>query len=476
MTWLIFPHQLFSKRYDEKIILIEHPRFFSDFDFHKQKLLLHRASMKEFEGEIETTDYIEFDDQLEKPFKKNKTLRLYRPEDHKLKKWIENTAEKHDTELKIQESPMFLTSMDWNRQYFQENSYSQLPYYKAQRKRLDVMVDEDGNPEGGKWSFDPENREKMPKDHEPPSIPEFHSKTLEEAKQYVKTNFPDNPGSLTVFIYPTTREQALENLSDFLDNRLENFGRYQDAIDRDLTYGYHSVLSPSLNIGLITPEEVIDKTIKTREQEDLPLNSVEGFIRQIMGWREFVRAIYHLEPKLKDHNFWKNENEFPKEFYTAQTSIPPIDQSIKRVKNNAYTHHIERLMVLGNPMLLLELDPDQVYRWFMEMFIDSYDWVMTPNIYGMSQYSYTKMMTKPYISSSNYIKKMSNYDKGEWEEIWDGLYWSFVKKYREKIEDIPRMKMMTSHLDRMNESTLKQHQKNAEEFKERLSIESDHLK
>ncbi len=475
MPWLIFPHQLFRKKYDEKIVLMEHPRFFTDFDFHKQKLLLHRASMKEFGSETPTTDYLEFDGDLEKPFRNNRKLKLHRPEDHDLKKWVEKTAEEHDTELKIQGSPMFLTSMDWNREYFRENDHSHQKYYKTQRKRLEVMVDDEGDPEGGKWSFDPENREKMPEDHQPPNIPEFHSKTIEEAKRYVEKNFSDNPGSLTEFIYPIKREQALENLKDFLKNRLENFGRYQDAIDRDLTYGYHSVLSPSLNIGLITPDEVIDKTLKTHEREDLPLNSVEGFIRQIIGWREFVRAIYHLEPNMKNHDFWNNKNQLPDEFYTANTSIPPIDQSINRVKNNAYTHHIERLMVLGNPMLLLELDPDQVYRWFMEMFIDSYDWVMTPNIYGMSQYSYTEMMTKPYISSSNYINKMSNYDGGGWEEIWDGLYWSFLKKHRDKIENIPRMKMMTSHLDRMDESTLKQHRKNAEEFKERLSVQDEQV-
>ena len=428
--------------------------------------------MKEFEGEMNTEKYIEFNGDLERPFRDNEKLKIYRPEDHDLKNWIENTAEVHDTELKVQESPMFLTSMDWNRDHFQKNDYSHLQYYKAQRKRLEVMVDEEGKPEGGKWSFDPENREKMPKDDEPPNIPEFHSEKVEKAKRYVEQNFSDNLGSLTEFIYPIKREQALENLEDFLENRLENFGRYQDAIDKDLTYGYHSIISPSLNIGLITPEEVVNKTIEKHEEEDFPLNSVEGFIRQIIGWREFVRALYHLEPDMKDHDFWNNEKELPDGFYSATTSIPPIDESVKRVKNNAYTHHIERLMVLGNPMLLLEIDPDQVYRWFMEMFIDSYDWVMTPNVYGMSQYSYTEMMTKPYISSSNYIEKMSNYDKGEWKESWDGLYWSFIKKHREKIENIPRMKIMTSHLDRMDETTLKKHQKNAEKFKEKLAIES----
>ncbi len=470
MVRIILPHQLFHRDYsEEKVFLVEHPRFFSDFNFHKKKLVLHRAAMKAFQDKYDT-EYIEHGQDTEKLFKQSDEVVVGRPEDHKLRKWFQKKAEEHGCVLEFERTPMFMNEMSYNREYFRENSYYQLSYYKEQRRRHGILMEED-SPLGGKWSFDPENREKMPENHEKPEIPRFSSGYVEEAKEYVKENFPENPGKLDDFIYPVTREQALTNLEDFLENRLENFGRFQDAFDKDLDYGYHSLLSPALNTGLLTPKEVVDKTIEKHEKKDYPLNSLEGFIRQIIGWREFIRALYHLEPEMKQENFWKADNKLPEQYYTGDTGLPPVDRSIERVLRTGYTHHIERLMVLGNTMLLLEIDPDEVYNWFMELFIDSYDWVMTPNIYGMSQYSYTEMMTKPYISSSNYVRKMSNYESGDWEDYWDGLYWRFINKYREEVSEIPRMGFMVSTLERMGQDTIENHMENAERFKQ--SLEKD---
>jgi deoxyribodipyrimidine photolyase-related protein len=174
--------------------------------------------------------------------------------------------------------------------------------------------------------------------------------------------------------------------------------------------------------------------------------------------------------EMRSRNYFQCENPMPEEFYTAETSIPPVDVSIQNALDNCYGHHIERLMVLGNMMLLLEIDPDEVYEWFMELFIDSYDWVMVPNVYGMSQYADPRIMTKPYISSSNYIQKMSHYESGKWENYWDGLYWNFIKKHRSKIEENNRMGFMVSTLDRMNEDTVEEHVENAQEFKDQLSL------
>jgi len=471
MVRLVLPNQLFYKEYDEEIVLVEHPRFFTDYNYHKQKLVLHRASLKKFEKEIsKVICYVSYDEELDQIFQENEEIIIYRPEDHRLRKWIQEKCKEYEIKLKIEESPLFLTEMSWNRQYFQDNSYFQLSYYKKQRKRMNVLINDQGKPVGGKWSFDPENREKIPENHETPEIPKFGSDEVEDAKEYVESNFSDNPGSLENFNYPTSRDQALQNLEDFLEKRLEDFGKYQDGFDKDIDYGYHSLLSPSLNIGLITPKEVVERTLQKHEEKEYPLNSLEGFLRQIIGWREFIRALYHLEPKMKDENFWNAKNSISDKFYAGKTSLPPVDEAIKRVDRNAYTHHIERLMVLGNIMLLLEKDPDEVYRWFMEMFIDSYDWVMTPNVYGMSQYSYTEMMTKPYISSSNYIQKMSNYEGGDWEKYWDGLYWDFIQKHEQKISEIPRMSFMTSTLKRMNQETIEEHKENAKEFKQKLNI------
>ncbi|MFB6246003.1 MAG: cryptochrome/photolyase family protein [Candidatus Pacearchaeota archaeon] len=471
MARIVFPNQLFKEDYGEKLYLLEHPRFFTDFRFHKQKLVLHRASMKNFEKETdESTKYLNCEDDMEKPFKENKKLNVYDPEDHKLKDWLKNMAEKHGTEINIEESPMFLTSMEWNRNFFKGNKYFQFNYYRAQRKRLNILLNKDGSPEGGKWSYDPENREKLPKNHETPKLPDFNSEEVEEAKNYIEENFSENPGSLENFIHPISRRQALYNLNDFLKNRIQNFGKYQDAIDSDVNFGYHSLISSSINMGIITPKDVIEKTQEYKEKNSIPLSSVEGFLRQIIGWREYIRAIYRIEENMSNSNYWSFKNKIPKEFYTAETGLKPIDESIERVNQYAYTHHIERLMVLGNIMMLLEIDPDEVYKWFMEMFIDSYDWVMVPNVYGMSQYSFEGMMTKPYISSSNYIKKMSNYSKGEWQEKWDGLFWKFIKNHKKELSSIYRMAFMTKQVEKMDDNKLKEHLTNAKDFMESLSF------
>ncbi|MFB6242187.1 MAG: cryptochrome/photolyase family protein [Candidatus Nanosalina sp.] len=473
MASIILPNQLFKDTLDdEKKYLIEHPKFFTEKNFHLKKLVLHRASMKAYEEKFDV-EYIEFSEakeKLDEIFKEVDEIRMYDPVDHEIREDLKRLAEKTDTELKFLKSPMFLVSRSWNKNYFQDHEYFQLSYYKEMRKKFDVLIDEKGKPEGGKWSFDPENRKKMPEDVEKPEIPQFSSQHVEEATEYIQDNFQDNPGKVEDFFWPVTREQALENLEDFLENRLEKFGDYQDAIDSDLKIGFHSLLSSSINIGLITPEEVVEKTLEAHEEHHYPMNSLEGFLRQIIGWREFIRAMYELEPEMRNANFWDADNSMPEEFYTADTGLPAVDDSIQHALNDAYCHHIERLMVLGNVMLLLEIDPDEVYDWFMEMFIDSYEWVMVPNIYGMSQYAYTNMMTKPYISSSNYINKMSHYTGGKWENHWDGLYWNFIKKHEDKISDIQRMSFMTSTLDRMNEETVEEHLENAEDIKEDLGV------
>lgn len=472
MASIILPNQLFENPVEqEKTYLIEHPKFFTDKVFHKQKLILHRASMKAYNENIEASyiEFLEAEERLEEIFQENEEIKMYDPVDHVIRDQFEKLAEEFSVELEFLDSPGFFASREWNKNYFEDHEYYQLSYYKTMRKRYDVLIYDDGGPVGGKWSFDPENRKKMPQEIEKPEVPQFSSEKVEKAKNYVEKHFEENPGEVEEFFWPTTRDQALENLDDFLQNRLEKFGDYQDAIDSDLKFGFHSLLSSSINIGLLRPKEVVEKTLEAHQKHDYPMNSLEGFLRQIIGWREFIRAMYQLEPDMREANFWDVDNDLPNEFYNAETGLPPVDDSIENAIENSYCHHIERLMVLGNVMLLLEVDPDQVYDWFMEMFIDSYEWVMVPNIYGMSQYSYENMMTKPYISSSNYINKMSHYDGGEWEDLWTGLYWNFINKHESKISDIQRMSFMTSTLDRMNEETVENHVENAKKFKNSLN-------
>ena len=221
-----------------------------------------------------------------------------------------------------------------------------------------------------------------------------------------------------------------------------------------------------LNVGLLTPAYVIDHALAYASANEIPINSLEGFIRQILGWREFIRAVYELKGnEERIRNYWGFTRTIPASFWKGTTGIAPIDSTIKKILETGYCHHIERLMVLGNFMLLCEFDPDEVYRWFMEMFIDAYDWVMVPNVYGMSQFADGGLMsTKPYISGSNYLMKMSDYSKGDWQAVWDALFWRFMHVHRDFFLQNPRLGMLIKTFDKMPEQKRQLHLENADRY------------
>jgi deoxyribodipyrimidine photolyase-related protein len=248
-------------------------------------------------------------------------------------------------------------------------------------------------------------------------------------------------------------------LQEFFQTRFEEFGKYEDAIVQNEKWLHHSLLTPLLNVGLLSPSFVIDETLKYAAEHQIPQNSLEGFIRQIVGWREFIRAVYELKgTEERTKNFWGFKRKIPESFWKGETGILPIDLTIKKVLETGYCHHIERLMVLGNFMLLCEFDPEEVYRWFMELFIDSFDWVMVPNVYGMSQFADGGIMsTKPYISGSNYLMKMSDYPKGDWQPVWDSLFWHFMDKQRAFFLGNPRLGMLVRTFDKMSVEKKEEH-------------------
>ncbi len=276
--------------------------------------------------------------------------------------------------------------------------------------------------------------------------------TTPKPKLYVETHFSDHLGKLTEqSLYPTNFQTTETWFRAFLEQRFTDFGIYEDAIVAENSILNHSVLTPMLNIGLITPMEVLEKSLDYAKEHNVPLNSTEGFVRQIMGWREFIRGIYEAKgTEERTRNYWGFTKKIPPSFYDGTTGIYPIDQTIKKILDTGYCHHIERLMVLGNFMMLCEFDPDEVYRWFMELFIDAYDWVMVPNVYGMSQFADGGLMaTKPYISGSNYLMKMSNYKKAAWQATWDGLFWRFMDTHRSFFLKNPRLGMLVRMFDKM---------------------------
>lgn len=351
----------------------------------------------------------------------------------------------------------------------EKEHFSMASFYILQRKRLNILVSS-GKPIGGKWSFDTENRKKLPPSEKIVTPPENHAEEVKAAKKWVDAHFAKNLGSTDPFIYPVTHKEAKKWLNDFLENRFENFGEYQDALDYRSSYLFHSLLSPLINIGLLTPEQVVASALKYTNK--VPLNSLEGFIRQIIGWREFVRGVYIFKGvDERKANFFGHKRKLSVHFYNGTTGLVPADTVIKRVHDTAYAHHIERLMVMGNLMLLCEIEPDEVYRWFMEFFIDAYDWVMVPNVYGMSQFSDGgSIVTKPYFSGSNYLKKMGNYPHGEWEEVWDALFWRFIYKHKEFFQRNPRLSVMVSNLNKKGAAEVERLCKIADRFIEKQSI------
>ncbi|UXD70543.1 cryptochrome/photolyase family protein [Sphingobacterium faecium] len=470
---LIFPHQLFKNTdyldNDQPIFLLEEFLFFNQYKFHKQKIALHRASMKFYEGYLITkkfkVEYIESTSPLSDVQNLIKYLEKGKFEKIRITdvcdNWLEKRIRETKLELEVLESPLFINTREDLKVYFENRkSYHQTDFYKQQRVFRNILM-KDGKPIGEKWTFDTENRKRYPKNKKAPFInfPE-NSMYFEEAKIYTNQNFSDHYGNLSSYQrYPVTFEQAENWLNQFLEFRFADFGVYEDSIVGGEHFLHHSVLSPLLNIGLLTADRVLKKAIDHAEEHKIPINSLEGFVRQILGWREFVRGVYLYQGTYqRNKNYWKHHNTLPQSFYTGTTEIKPVDNTILKVLETGYAHHIERLMIAANLMNLLKIDPDDVYQWFMELFIDSYDWVMVPNVYGMSSFSDGgKMSRKPYISGSNYIKKMSDYMDGDWTDKWDGLFWNFVNDNRKFFETNPRLGMMLLTLDKMEDEKKSKH-------------------
>ena len=433
---------------------------------HKHKITLFLSSMRSYRDELIKQEYnVHYEylsDEKSDTYiaslskflikNKEKNVSFFEIED----KWFEKEIKKlKDSKIEVNfiKSPMFLTG----REEFSKLSppgdkkpkYKMSSFYIAQRKKMQILI-KNGKPIGGKWSHDKENRKKIPKDIVLPIKKSFKdTEHTKDVKKLVNQLFPNNYGDIETYDCPTTRKTALALLDDFITSKLDSFGDFEDAVDQRSPYWFHSVLSPLLNIGLITPEDIVSKILKTT---DIPINSYEGYIRQIIGWREFMRGIYQKDGDLmSSSNFFNNTREMTDAWYEGTTGLPPLDYSIKSTLKHSYAHHIERLMIQANIMNLCEISPKSVYKWFMEMYIDSSDWVMTPNVYSMGLFADGGIMaTKPYLCGSNYILKMMNFKKGDWCQVMDGLYWRFINKHIKFFKSNPRLSMMAVILEKMD--------------------------
>lgn len=485
---ILFPSQLFESKYidrvlnfsDEQtekskkqlIIIWEHPHFFTEFPYHKMKLAFHRATMQYHKDMLKSKKYsVEYIESVEKNQEKKiidlikshgiTEIRVFNPIEKKLVDLVNSgkLLGNYKIEYLMFPSVYFLNSTDFDTNQEIQSTLTTTRhdlFYKYQRIKYDIMVKKTKTkvePEGGKWSFDTENRSPFEKTQVEPPIPKFTSKSrkeyLEEAIQYINLNYKKNYGTCLQedFIYPITHEEAIKWLDEFVEKKLDSFGKYEDAISSKIKFGFHSLLSALNNVGLITTIEIL-KRIKNYKKN---IASKEGFIRQIIGWREYCYYVYDLyySGLTTTSIYIQNKKSIPKRVWEANTLIPVIDNILSTVNSYAYSHHIERLMGIGNFLLLIQVSPEQIYLWFQSMYIDAYDVFMVPNVYGMLLYASTdgktRMMTRPYFCSSNYLMKMSDFKSSEitfanttckWDEVFDALYYAHINRYADVFKKI----------------------------------------
>jgi (6-4)DNA photolyase len=357
-------------------------------------------------------------------------------------------------------------------------------FYRSMRRRLGIMLQGDGEPVGGKWNLDADNRAAFSRKGPPriPPVPRFSpDATTRGVVALVRREFPNSPGRLDDFDLPVSRSDALQSLSDFVGHRLASFGHYQDAMHGGEAFLFHSHLSGLLNLHLLSPHEVVDAALKQRA---VPLNSLEGFVRQIIGWREFVHGIYwRLMPHYAEHNALDADLPMPRFYWTGETDMRCLAEAIRHTIDHAYAHHIERLMVLGQFCLLLGVRPYDVHRWHISMFWDALDWVSLPNALGMSQHADGGIVgTKPYAASGNYINRMSDhcrhcrYDPrksvGDDACPFTTLYWDFLARHRSRFANNPRMAYAYRNLDRKDRQEVSTIRHRADKLKAELTAQT----
>jgi deoxyribodipyrimidine photolyase-related protein len=443
-------------------VMIESMDFNSQYKYHKGRLLHCLVAMREYKDYLISIDksvrYIGLEEEktLEDMFKMMvkmgyKTINISFVEDKEFGRLLSQLSEQYELSLNILPDNKFLTPknawLDYRSQYPKRLFMND--FYIFNRKRLAIDVDEKGNSIYTQWSLDEENRKKIPKTLEvPSSIKVYESVHTSKVKELIEIYFKDNYGSVSELYYPVNHIQALEHLDDFIKNKYELFGPYEDAMSNKDPFLFHSTLSPLLNNGLLTTDVVI---AKLDQAVNIPNNSREGLIRQIIGWREWVRCLYWYvyEEDLTKYNFFQHHKPLPNYFWDKQyleviKDNTPLYNALNNVFEYGYCHHIERLMVISNWMVLNEYDPMECYSWFMTMFIDSYNWVMVANVMGMGLFADGGIFaTKPYIAGGNYLKKMSDYaDHKIWEHLWTDKFWALLFKHQEFFSTNPRLAML----------------------------------
>jgi deoxyribodipyrimidine photolyase-related protein len=447
---------------------------------HKQRIALFLSAMRHFRDSLQAEDYPVVYRQLDAPKARNRlsecleedlcSLRPERvvvtqPGEWRVLEGLRRVCAAADVELQVCEDTHFYSTLE----AFQEHADGRKAlrmefFYREMRKRHEVLMDQ-GKPLGGEWNYDKSNRKSFGKagPKKPGRGPGFApDKITREVMKLVEARFPDHPGELDSFGWAVTQEQARQALQDFIKHRLPVFGDFQDAMWRDEPWLYHSLLSTSLNLKLLNPREAVTAAEEAYHEGKAPLAAVEGFIRQILGWREYVRGIYWLYmPEYKKRNALSASEPLPDFYWTGKTELECLRQSIGQTLEHGYAHHIQRLMVTGLYALLLGVDPQKVHEWYLAIYVDAVEWVELPNTLGMSQYGDGGLMaSKPYIATGSYINRMSNYcaecpkdpkkKTGSDACPFTTLYWDFLIRHEKTLRKNNRMSLQVRNLDRLD--------------------------
>mgnify|MGYP000094315170 CR=1 FL=1 len=476
----LYPPALLSAHHAGRIFMAEDIGLCTYVRHHKQKIALFLAAMRAYRDDLVARGHIVHYEQLDpsRPDDDYESrlarcvrahdidhLMCWEIEDKFFETRVQAFAQRHRLRLTLLSSPMFLTSRAEFADWLASHRPHMATFYQWQRRRLDVLMERNGRPSGGRWSFDQDNRLALPRTQSIPPAPRARpDRHVLDVIPLILEHFAGHPGELSAEAWwlPTTRRQALSWLRSFLRERFDLFGPFEDALSRRGPVLFHSVLSPVLNLGLLTPREVLDHALTHAGQHRVRISSLEGFVRQIIGWREFVRGIYrHYSDRQESSNFFGHTRRLRPCWYEATTGLPPLDDVIRKALRYGWTHHIERLMVASNLMTLCEIEPRAACRWFMEMYVDSSDWVMGPNVFGMGLFSDGGIFaTKPYVCGSNYLLRMGDDAKppaaprsgsaDSWRDVMDGLYWRFVHRQRAFFRGQARMAQMVGTLDRIH--------------------------
>ncbi|MCA0964460.1 cryptochrome/photolyase family protein [Salipiger bermudensis] len=459
---------------------------------HPQKIALILSAMRHFAEDLRekgvTVEYVKLDDadnthsfsdELDRAVKRLKPKRVVATEPGEWRVWEMMRDWESDLGLpvEIREDDRFYCSRAEFAELVDDNKTGRMEYFYREMRRRTGLLMEDGEPAGGEWNFDEENRKSLPKGLETPHRMRFRPDEItEEVLDLVAARFDNHFGDLEGFGWAVTREEALRALRHFVKDCLPTFGDYQDAMKTGEDYLFHGLISPYLNIGLLTAHEVCEKAAQAFADGEAPLNAVEGFVRQILGWREFVRGVYWTEmPDYVESNFLNAKRDLPAMYWGGETDMRCMSECIGATRRNAYAHHIQRLMVTGNFALLAGVEPRQIEQWYLEVYADAFEWVELPNVHGMVMHADGgRLGSKPYAASGSYINRMSDYCKncdyslkqktGKEACPFNYLYWNFLIENEDKLGDNHRMGLIYGSLRKKSEAEREEITRSAKAF------------